>query len=73
MRTVRNSRFQIDFFDSAGWVTVVVTELKTGFKVQATAGDAARAQSAAMEKLRLKNQSLRALRQSLKKRPRPQG
>lgn len=67
MRTTQNARYRVDFFDSAGWVTVVVTELKTGLKTQATAGDATKAQSVAMEKLRIKNLGLRQLRKSQKR------
>jgi len=67
MRTTQNARYRVDYFDAAGWVTVVITELKTGLKAQATAGDETKAKSAAQEKLRIKNQYLRQLRKNQKK------
>ena len=52
MRTAKNGEIRVDFYQSApGWVTAVVTELKTGRKAQATAGSERAARAAAIAKL----------------------
>lgn len=52
MRTAKTPEIRVDFYESApGWVTAVVTELKTGRKAQATAGSEKAARKAAIFKL----------------------
>ena len=52
MRSAKTDQIRVDFYESAaGWVTAVVTELKTGRKAQATAGNEKSARSAALMKL----------------------
>ena len=51
--TADNPRYRVDFVHSApGWVTAIVKDTKTGQMAQATAGDHAKAESAAKYKLR---------------------
>lgn len=53
MGSTQNSRYRVDFVQSApGWVTAIVKDTKTGRMAQATAGDEAKAESAAKYKLR---------------------
>lgn len=53
MKTAKNGDIRTDFYVSGpGWVTAVVTELKTGRKAQATAGSQKAAHSAALHKLK---------------------
>lgn len=52
MRNAKTPDIRVDFYESApGWVTAVVTELKTGRKSQATAANEKSARSAALAKL----------------------